>query len=879
MAIFDPSHLIPKSRRATLPSQLLGATALLLLALAARPGLAQDGGLQPGEAFATRFSGATQGRDGGMWIDPQGTVGSILDLRAPRQPAQGQHWINEPQRAPVTAVEIGQVFGVAFDDAVPPNIYVTATAAFGLHRTPDNTEWMTGMFGQGGPGAIYRLDAANGYQPRLFATITLQGRPNSGAALGNITFDRWHRQFLVSDLETGMIHRISLKGEDIGSYDHGTQGRANFVDAQSGRQQNLAPIAFDPATQARVVDCTGRFDATPECWNIAESNRRVWGLGVWRGPGGEARLYYSVASSPDLGNDAWQGLGEDEKRNSLWSVRLTSGGDFDLTGVRREFVLPDFFTDQQDVARAGYSRPVSDITFPACSGRAIMLVAERGGLRNLGLGQANAFATPNESRTIRYELDQSGRWHAAGRYDIGMYDRSQEGAPHINANCAGGVAFGPGYSADGVASGQSDQFVWMSGDKLCSPQGPCNAITGQRRQVMRRGAQRVAMQNSADNHQPDYSEVHGVQGQPEEMYGALVPQSAAGNNPALPAELLGPHHAYMVDIEVNVDQSENVITETIARNDATTIGDIGIYQICPIEKASYSANYPLMPTQIAAAGGGFVEIIHDRGISHYRWWSEGHLRQLSPLHGRLLSPTHWRYDSPGHWRILSPSHERDLSPTHNRRLSPEHLRHLSPTHLRDLSPTHLRSLSPTHIRTLSPTHNREMSPGHKRQLSPGHSTALSPGHSTALSPGHNRQLSPGHSTALSPGHSTQLSPGHKLPLSPGHSRSLSPGHQRPLSPSHMTSLSPGKPVPKITHMRGLSANPVKKLDKTPQIRRLGTQNPNLGMKNKIGNTKRPAATTIGPMGSNKPAFRQIQTGGPGRVGPQNFGGARGGIRR
>src|SRR5207248_1102589 len=212
-------------------------------------------------------------------------------------------------------------------------------------------------------------------------------------------------------------------------------------------------------------------------------------------------LYYSVASSPDLGNDAWHNLSEDEKRNSLWSVLLTAGGDFDLTGVRREFILPDFFANPEDVARAGHSRPVSDITFPACSGRAVMLVAERGGLRNLGLGQENAFATPSESRTIRYELDQGGRWHVAGRYDIGMYD-------------------------------------------------------------------------------------------------ALVPETATGDTPASPASLLGPYHAYMVDIEVNIDPSGNVITESIARNDATTIGDISIYQVCPIENASYSTNYPLIPAQV-----------------------------------------------------------------------------------------------------------------------------------------------------------------------------------------------------------------------------------------------------------------------------------------
>ena len=140
------------------------------------------------------------------------------------------------------------MFGVAFDDANPPNIYVTATAAFGLHRTADNAQWLPGMFGRGGPGAIYKLDAANGYKPVLFSVITLNGRTNTGAALGNIAYDRWNKQFLVSDLETGMIHRISLEGRDLGSFDHGTQGRSSFVDAQSGQSQSLQPIAFDPSS-------------------------------------------------------------------------------------------------------------------------------------------------------------------------------------------------------------------------------------------------------------------------------------------------------------------------------------------------------------------------------------------------------------------------------------------------------------------------------------------------------------------------------------------------------------------------------------------------------------------------------------------------------
>src|SRR5215469_4895043 len=124
--------------------------------LRAEEGPVQDGALQPGEAYVTRFSGTRPGPGGTPVINVDGTSGSIIDVRAPRQPPLGQHWIDEPQRKPVTAAQVGQVFGVALDDARPPNVYLTATSAFGLHRA--GNDWMPGMWGQdGGPGTVYRL--------------------------------------------------------------------------------------------------------------------------------------------------------------------------------------------------------------------------------------------------------------------------------------------------------------------------------------------------------------------------------------------------------------------------------------------------------------------------------------------------------------------------------------------------------------------------------------------------------------------------------------------------------------------------------------------------------------------------------------------------
>jgi hypothetical protein len=217
-----------------------------------------------------------------------------------------------------------------------------------------------------GPGTVWKLDGANDLSPSVFADITLDGRENTGAALGNIAYDKWHQQLYVSDLETGMIHRLSLDGEDLGHFDHGTQGRASFVDAVTGEELSLPEVAFDPNSAARINDCKqGKFSQTPECWNFADFRRRVWGLGVRQdAETEEVRLYYAIWSSQALGSKDFDSADEDEKTNAVWSVAIADDGSFDTTSVRREFFLPDFFTDPKDLARAGKSNPVSDIAFP-----------------------------------------------------------------------------------------------------------------------------------------------------------------------------------------------------------------------------------------------------------------------------------------------------------------------------------------------------------------------------------------------------------------------------------------------------------------------------------------------------------------------------------
>lgn len=176
-------------------------------------------------------------------IDRDGPVVRVIDLQAPGAPPRAQTLI-APKPFTVTAGQIGQVFGVALDNAVPPNIYVAATSVYGLPIVvPDanndgmpnraeegtaNATFMAGLFGPaaegGSPGSIWRIDGTTG-EVRLFANVTLDGVANSGPALGGLAFDPATNALLVADRETGMVHRFDMAGAETGRYDHGTQGR------------------------------------------------------------------------------------------------------------------------------------------------------------------------------------------------------------------------------------------------------------------------------------------------------------------------------------------------------------------------------------------------------------------------------------------------------------------------------------------------------------------------------------------------------------------------------------------------------------------------------------------------------------------------------
>jgi len=550
---------------------------------------AQEPAIQKGDAVFTRFSGARdiKATDNTIRtvIDLDGVVASLLELRNPGTPGRGQQLGDIKQRLQVTAKQVGQVFGIAFDNATPPNIYLTATSAFGLHRTADNKDWMAGMWGPGGgPGTVWKLNAGTGYKPEIFATIQTSGRKNTGAGLGNIAFDPWNRQLYVSDLETGMIHRLRIDdGTDLGQYDHGV-ARANFVDGQTGENGQLRALGFVRENAARTDYCpSGTFTRDPKCWNLADFRRRVWGLAVRRDKtSGEVRLFYASWGSQGFGHPDFKQAPDEEKQNAVWSVAIAGDGSFDPGNVRREFTLPGFFVRQDDIIRAGKSHPVTDLAFGNANDQRIMLLAERGGVMNRGLSARSAFANPHEARVLRYVLGDNGTWQPAGRYDVGFYDRKKHGPPFIRAGGSGGVSFGFGYTSNGaIDEDRVDDFVWMSGGLLCSAPGPCY--------------------DPQTDKFGDTSEVNGVQGTPAEGIEAVSPVDPLSPYPATgtPYPARGMSLSYIVDPAI-AGQS----TGASGSGDIEVFSPIAITETAPqdVAEGAEPPGWPPSPGDLAPGG-------------------------------------------------------------------------------------------------------------------------------------------------------------------------------------------------------------------------------------------------------------------------------------
>jgi hypothetical protein len=403
--------------------------------------------LAPGEAAVTGFSGApppaeiAPGDDPAAltFIDLSGPSLRIVDLRSMDGPAAAQ-LVGAPKPFTVPASQIGQAFGVAIDDAVPPNLYVAATSAYGLpivapgpagrltrvKAGQQGAAYMNGLWGpHGGPGSIWKIDGATG-RVTLFANVATDGRPNSGAALGALAYDPGSKSLFVADRESGLVHRYGFSGADLGAYDHGATGRAAV---------GLLPA---PWTSREPIDLSSpAFDsAEPATWGLAAPQRRIFGLAIHEG-----RLYYAVADSLQI-----------------WSIGLRPDGSFGDDPIIELAVPP-----------AAGPTEISTIAFDD-QGR--MLLAERAAAT--GAFDFEALAVPEIGRVLRYAVvgaAAGGRraWQAEpDEYAIGF--------PRDLRNGDGGVAIGYNYDRAGaIIPGSCGGFVWSTGEVLRQPSDPALA--------------------------------------------------------------------------------------------------------------------------------------------------------------------------------------------------------------------------------------------------------------------------------------------------------------------------------------------------------------------------------------------------------------------
>ncbi|TPJ30935.1 hypothetical protein [Mesorhizobium sp. B2-7-2] len=403
--------------------------------------------IYPGSMAVTGFPGTVipnfdQGLPPGAdpvdetFIDTSRASLRIFDVAHLGGQASGQ-LVNTPPPFEVSAGQIGEVFGLTYDDGVRdgvpsgiPNLYAAATSLHGVEIvTPDADDdgrperqrrgaagaaFMDGQFGTengGGPGTIWKIDGITGAVSK-FADIDT----NSGPGIGNLAFDPIHRQFFASDLDTGLIHRIDGNGHLIDTFDHGVAGRP---------AHGLAPVADDGA----VMDIQGAaFDTEdPETWGYTQDGRRVWAVSYHGG-----RLYYSVG-----------------EKSEIWSVGIARDGTF-AGDPRWELTV-----------KADKDYAVTDISF---DNKGFMYLAQRGPVENRY--DYSRFADSGKGELIRYWREDPDDPATESAW-VEVPQEYAVGFPQGNRQSAGGVDLQYGYDADGnIDTSVCTDTVVNTGDKL-----------------------------------------------------------------------------------------------------------------------------------------------------------------------------------------------------------------------------------------------------------------------------------------------------------------------------------------------------------------------------------------------------------------------------
>jgi hypothetical protein len=429
---------------------LMAGIAFSQLAMAQEVGI-----LAVGDGVVTGFSGVVEP----ALQEPPLTAAQILDetlinrdgisarinyLAAPGFVWDARAWPSN-KTLEFFARDVGQVFGVTIDDAEKPNIYLSASSAYGLQIvSPDadndgrperekaggkDAVWMDGQWGKadtkgedgskGGPGSIWKVDGVSG-EVSLFANVQLDGIDNAGAGLGNIVYVPSLKQIFVSDLSTGMIHRYAMDGTEVEIFDHGVTGRTSA---------ELNPVKYD--ADARLDITSSDFDPEDaDTWGLTDEDRRVHGLAFNNG-----RLYYAVRGG-----------------SQIWSVGFDKDTGKFLDGAQWEI----------DVPEKPKALPITDMLF---THKGALVLAQRGEVTSTydyaGLG------AQGKARVYRYWLESPEDDPATPSRWIAEPEEHAVGFEKNNRQTSGGLALNHGYTPEGyLDTSVCEASLWTTGDDL-----------------------------------------------------------------------------------------------------------------------------------------------------------------------------------------------------------------------------------------------------------------------------------------------------------------------------------------------------------------------------------------------------------------------------
>ncbi|HMS33369.1 MAG TPA: hypothetical protein PKC91_04710 [Ignavibacteria bacterium] len=333
----------------------------------------------------------------------------------------GTYW-NAPLQnsgADWTNTRIGNVYGIALDDAAAPSIFVSRSTVFcsdAYTLRPDS-------------GLVYKLNGVNWASSVYVKCRNIPGPPqananwipNTGPGLGNLCYDNFHKQIFVTNHEDGKIYRVK---------DNAGVGQVKSW--------------FDPFSPDNLTS------------GFVQRGERLWGIGAYGKDAGSVRVYFSrwrfdnTQPNPPL------------QYNEIWSIAIDINGEFIPSSIRKEIDVPK-------LADSTLSQPVADIEFSFAGD---MLLGERTMSGDMGPCGNGGGSFSHRSRIIEYKRNISGFYTTFIINYVGLLDPfiSSCGPLQNTLGSNGGVDFAYGsYDSATNLNSLCDSVIIGTGDALFRP--------------------------------------------------------------------------------------------------------------------------------------------------------------------------------------------------------------------------------------------------------------------------------------------------------------------------------------------------------------------------------------------------------------------------